>query len=172
MDALCAENKRLLRELEAAKADIHEMLLGVRGNCCFCKSFASGCDKVCGGERAEWRGPCAEKVLSAAADMLEQDGHFAGTGKMLPFTLDELDCLNVGVLGGVPIWIEHRSDKPDLLRWEFSGWQVLQGMERDYMFLNNGVELNLRNLNKAWRSWKRQPTQEETANAPWEEITR
>ena len=59
-DALCAENKRLLRELEAAKADIHEMLLGIRGNCCFCKSFASGCDKVCGGERAEWRGPCAE----------------------------------------------------------------------------------------------------------------
>ena len=60
LDALCAENKRLLRELEAAKADIHEMLLGIRGNCCFCKSFASGCDKVCGGERAEWRGPCAE----------------------------------------------------------------------------------------------------------------
>lgn len=109
-----------------------------------------------------------EDVLEAAADMLEQDEHFAGTGKMLPFTLDELDCLNVGVLGGVTIWIEHRSDKPNLLRWEFSGWQVLQGMERDHMFLNNGVELNLRNLNKAWRCWKRQPTQEETANAPWE----
>ena len=115
---------------------------------------------------------CLDNLLSAVADMLEQDGHFAGTGKMLPFTLDELDCLNVGVLGGVPIWIEHRSDKPDLLRWEFSGWQVLQGIERDHMFLNNGVELNLRNLNKAWRCWKRQPTQEETANAPWEEITR
>ena len=60
LDALRAEKKRLLRELEAAKADIHEMLLGVRGNCCFCKSFASGCDKACGGDHAEWRGLCAE----------------------------------------------------------------------------------------------------------------
>ena len=137
--------------------------------CCNSGTECRGCPFE---EQEPLLGPCAEKVLLAAADMLEQDGHFAGTGKMLPFTLDELDCLNVGVLGGVPIWIEHRSDKPDLLRWEFSGWQVLQGMERDHMFLNNGVELNLRNLNKAWRCWKRQPTQEETANAPWEEITR
>lgn len=109
-----------------------------------------------------------EDVLEAAADMLEQDEHFAGTGKMLPFTLDELDCLNVGVLGGVPIWIEHRSDKPNLLRWRFSGWQVLWGMEQDHMLLNNDVELDLWDLNKVWRCWKRQPTQEETANAPWE----
>lgn len=115
---------------------------------------------------------CTDYAMMCAADMLEQDEHFAGTGKMLPFTLDELDCLNVGVLGGVPIWIEHRSDKPNLLRWEFSGWQVLQGMEQDYMHLNNDVTLSLKNLNKAWRCWKRQPTQEETANAPWEEITR
>lgn len=137
--------------------------------CCNSETECRGCPFE---EQEPLLGPCAEKVLSAAADLIEQDEHFAGTGKMLPFTLDELDCLNVGVLGGVPIWIEHRSDKPDLLRWEFSGWQVLQGMERDHMFLNNGVELNLRNLNKAWRCWKRQPTQEETANAPWEEITR
>lgn len=111
---------------------------------------------------------CVDYMMMCAADMLEQDEHFAGTGKMLPFTLDELDCLNVGVLGGVPIWIEHRSDKPNLLRWEFSGWQVLRGMEQDYMHLNNDVTLSLKNLNKAWRCWKRQPTQEETANAPWE----
>ncbi len=137
--------------------------------CCNSETECRGCPFE---EQEPLLGPCAEKVLSAAADLLEQDGHFAGAGKMLPLALDELDCLNVGVLGGVPIWIEHRSDKPDLLRWEFSGWQVLQGMERDHMFLNNGVELNLRNLNKAWRCWKRQPTQEETANAPWEEITR
>ncbi len=118
-------------------------------------------------------GPHAEisdryQLCRAAADMLEQDEHFAGTGKMLPFTLDELDCLNAGVLGGVPIWIEHRSDKPNLLRWRFSGWQVLRGMEQDHMLLNNDVELDLWNLNKVWRCWKRQPTQEETANAPWE----
>ena len=137
--------------------------------CCNSETECRGCPFE---EQEPLLGPCAEKVLSAAADLIEQDNHFADTGKMVPFTLDELDCLNVGVLGGVPIWIEHRSDKPDLLRWEFSGWQVLQGMERDHMFLNNGVEFNLRNLNKAWRCWKRQPTQEETANAPWEEITR
>lgn len=114
------------------------------------------------------QGACVDKALFAAADMLEQADHFADTGKMVPFTLDELDCLNVGVLGGVPIWIEHRSDKPNLLRWRFSGWQVLWGMEQDHMLLNNDVELDLWNLNKVWRCWKRQPTQEETANAPWE----
>lgn len=111
---------------------------------------------------------CLDNLLSAVADMLEQDARPADTGKALPYTIDELDLLNVGVLGGVPIWIEHRSDKPNLLRWEFSGWQVLQGMERNHMLLNNDVELDLENLNKVWRCWKRQPTQEETANAPWE----
>lgn len=108
------------------------------------------------------------QLCRAAADMLEQDACPADTGKALPYTIDELDLLNVGVLGGTPIWIEHRSDKPNLLRWEFSGWQVLQGMERNHMLLNNDVELDLENLNKVWRCWKRQPTQEETANAPWE----
>ena len=111
---------------------------------------------------------CMDYAMTCAADMLEQDARPADTGKALPYTIDELDLLNVGVLGGVPIWIEHRSDKPNLLRWEFSGWQVLQGMERNHMLLNNDVELDLENLNKVWRCWKRQPTQEETANAPWE----
>lgn len=111
---------------------------------------------------------CVDYMMMCAADMLGQADHFADTGKMVPLTLDELDCLSVGVLGGAPIWIEHRSDKPNLLRWEFSGWQVLRGMEQDYMYLNNDVTLSLKNLNKAWRCWKRQPTQEETANAPWE----
>lgn len=108
------------------------------------------------------------QLCRAAADMLEQNDHLADTGKTVPLTLDELDSLNAGVLGGVPIWIEHRSDKPDLLRWRFSGWQVLRGMEQDHMLLNNDAELDLWNLNKVWRCWKRQPTQEETANAPWE----
>ena len=111
---------------------------------------------------------CLDNLLSAATDMLERDARPADTGKALPYTIDELDLLNVGVSGGVPIWIEHRSDKPNLLRWEFSGWQVLQGMERNHMLLNNDVTLSLENLNKVWRCWKRQPTQEETANAPWE----
>lgn len=104
-----------------------------------------------------------------AAGMLEQDARPADTGKMRPYMLDELDLLNVGVLGGTPIWIEHRSDRPNVLKWEFSGWQVLQGMERDHMLLNNDVELDLEDLNKVWRCWKRQPTQEETANASWED---
>ena len=32
---------------------------------------------------------CVDYMMMCAADMLEQDEHFAGTGKMLPFTLDE-----------------------------------------------------------------------------------
>lgn len=129
------------------------------------------CDNTCPywTEREWWAALYEDRQLCrAAADILEQDDRFADTGKMVPLTLDELDCLNVGVLGGVPIWIEHRSDGPNLLKWEFSGWQVLQGMERNCMLLNTDTEIGLRNFNKVWRCWKRQPTPEETANAPWE----
>lgn len=133
---------------------------------CVGKSGCAGCSFKSGSLSLPG---CLDNLLSAVANMLEQDARPADTGKMRPYTLDELDLLNVGVLGGTPIWIEHRSDRPNVLKWEFSGWQVLQWMERDHMVLNNGMELDLEDLNKDWRCWKRQPTQEETANASWED---
>lgn len=67
LDALRAEKKRLLRELEAAKADIHELIVSADYPGCgvYCKNFREcaahednpdyDCD-----DHAEWRGPCAE----------------------------------------------------------------------------------------------------------------
>lgn len=87
-------------------------------------------------------------------------------------TLDDLALLFQDALAGVPVWLQHKDDTDDYLRWQYSGWHILTDVyNTKYKEIqlddDNSKWLEDTNMGIMWRVWLRQPTQEEMEGTPW-----
>lgn len=84
-------------------------------------------------------------------------------------TLDDLALLLQDALAGVPIWLQHKDDTEDYLRWRCSGWHILTDVhtERKEILFDNDILFEDTNMGIMWRVWLRQPTQKEMEGTPW-----
>lgn len=88
-------------------------------------------------------------------------------------TLSDLALLVQDALAGVPVWLQHKNDTDDYLRWQYSGWHILTDVHNTrYKEIqlddDNSKWLEDMNMGIMWRVWLRQPTQKEMEDTPWE----
>ena len=84
-------------------------------------------------------------------------------------TLNDLALLLQDALAGVPVWLQHKDDTEDYLRWRYSGWHILTDVhtERKEILFDNDILFEDTNMGTMWRVWLRQPTQKEMEGTPW-----
>lgn len=84
-------------------------------------------------------------------------------------TLDDLALLLQDALAGVPVWLQHKDDTEDYLRWQCSGWHILTDVhtERKEILFDNDILFEDTNMGIMWRVWLRQPTQKEMEGTLW-----
>lgn len=84
--------------------------------------------------------------------------------------MEDLALLLQDALAGVPVWLQHKDDTEDYLRWRRSGWHILTDVhtERKEILFDNDILFEDTNMGIMWRVWLRQPTQKEMEAVPWE----
>ncbi len=130
--------------------------------CCNSETECRGCPFE---EQEPLLGPCAEKVLAAAADLLEQDANTKSRPSPIP--IEEI----TGTIFVTPCWIEIKYREgythitPDILDKDSTGYfgklYSREGDTTQYLYEKD--------YNRTWRCWREYPGDETVNNAKWEE---